>query len=87
MPRATKFGDIITAHHKVFNEEGVSRTNQRYAMVVQDLATQWIQSDQSKTKTSQETARSIQKFLDPEENPKVRYIDNLLEFGSACEDL
>ena len=40
-----------------------------------------------KTKTSQETQRSLQKFLEPERNPKVIYTDNSLEFGKACEDL
>ena len=40
-----------------------------------------------KTKTSQETQRSLQKFLEPERKPKVIYTDNSLEFGKACEDL
>ena len=55
--------------------------------MVQDLATQWIQSYPCKTKTSQETQRSLQKFLEPDRNPKVIYTDNSLEFGKACEDL
>ena len=42
--RATEFGDLITADHKVVNEGGESRNNHRYVVVVQDLATQWIQS-------------------------------------------
>ena len=58
-----------------------------YAVVVQDLATQWIQSYPRKTKTSQETQRSLQKFLEADRKPKVIYIDNSLEFGKACEDL
>ena len=41
----------------------------------------------AKTKTSQETQRSLQKFLEPEKKPKVIYTDNSLEFGKACEDL
>ena len=41
----------------------------------------------AKNKTSQETQRSLQKFLEPEEKPKVIYTDNSLEFGKACEDL
>ena len=53
--RATKFADNITAD---LNEDGKSRNNQRYATVVQDLATQWIQSFPYKTKTSQETIES-----------------------------
>ena len=40
-----------------------------------------------KTKTSQETHRSLPKFLGPKRKPKVIYTDNSLEFGKACEDL
>ena len=40
-----------------------------------------------KQKTSQETQRSLQKFLEPERKPKVTYTDNSLEFGKVCEDL
>ena len=55
--------------------------------MVQDLATQWIQAYPCKNKTSQETQRSLQKFLEPERKPKVIYTDNSLEFCKACEDL
>ena len=87
VPRAENFGDLITAHHKVLSDNCESRNNHRYAIVVQDLATQWIQAYPCKTKTSQETQRSLQKFLEPEREPKVIYSDNSLEFGKACEDL
>ena len=87
VPRADKFGDLITADHKVLSDNCESRNNHRYAVVVQDLATQWIQSYPCKTKTSQETQRSLQKFLEPDRNPKVICTDNSLEFGKACEDL
>ena len=40
--RAQKFGDLITADHKVLSDNCESRNNHRYAVVVQDLATQWI---------------------------------------------
>ena len=56
-PRAEKFGDLITADHNVLNEEGESRSNHLYAVVVQDLATRWIQSYPCKTKTLQETEK------------------------------
>ena len=87
VPRAANFGDLITADHKVLSDNCESRNNQRYAVVVQDLATQWIQAYPCKNKTSQETQRSLQKFLEPEKKPKVIYTDNSLEFGKACEDL
>ena len=31
--------------------------------------------------------KSVRKFLEPEEDPKVVYTDNSLEFVEACEDL
>ena len=43
-PRAEKFGELITADHKILNEEGEPRNNHRYGVVVQDLATPWFQS-------------------------------------------
>ena len=85
--RAIFFDDLITADHKVLTESCESRNNHRYAIAVQDLATQWIQSYPWKTKTSQETQRSLQKFLEPDWKPKVIYNDNSLAFGKACEDL
>ena len=40
-----------------------------------------------KTKTSQETQKSLQRFLEPDGNLKVIYTDNSLEFGEDCEHL
>ena len=77
VPRAVNFGDLITADHKVLSDNCESRNNHRYAVVVQDLATQWIQAYPCKNKPSQETQRSF----------KVIYTDNSLKFGKACEDL
>ena len=87
VPRAEIFGDLITADDKVLSDNCESRNNHRYAVVVQDLATQWIQAYPCKTKTSQETQRSLQKFLESDRKPKVTKTDNSLEFGKACEDL
>ena len=85
--RAENFGDLITADHKVLSDNCESRNNHRYAFVVQDLATQWIQSYPCKTKTSQETQRSFQKFWESDRKPQVIYTHNSLEFGKVCEDL
>ena len=78
---------MITADHQVLNEGGDSRNNHRYSVMVRDLATEWVQSGSCKTKTSQETERSLRKFLEPPEKPKVIYTDKSLEFGKSCEDL
>ena len=37
--------------------------------------------------TSQETQRSLQKFLEPDRNPEVIYTDYSWQFGKACEGL
>ena len=52
------FGDLITADHKVPSDKCESRNNHRYAVVVQDLATQWIQAYPCDTKTFQEAYKS-----------------------------
>ena len=80
------FCDLSTTDHKVLIEGCESRNNHRYAAVEQEFATQWIQSYTCKTKTSQETQRSLRKFLEPTRKPKVIYTDNSLEFGKSCED-
>ena len=86
MPRAENFGDLITTDHKILSEESESRKNHRYAVVVQDLATQRLQSYPCKTKTSHETQKSLMKFLEPTRKPKVIYTYNSLEFGRSCEE-
>ena len=50
VPKAENVGDLITADHKILSEGSESRNNHRYAVVVQDLATQWLQSYPCKTK-------------------------------------
>ena len=56
-----------TADHKVLTEGTEFRNDHRYAVVVKDLATQWIQSYPCKAKTYQETERSLRKFFEPSE--------------------
>ena len=85
VPRAENVGDLITADHTVLSERCASRHNHRYAVVVQDLATQWLQSNLCKTKTSQETQKSLMKFLEPTRKPKVIYTDNSVGFGKSSE--
>ena len=58
VPRAEHFGDLITADHKILSEGCESRNNHRYAVVVQDLATQWIQSYPCKTKLPRRPRRT-----------------------------
>ena len=50
MEIAERFGDMITADHQVLDEDQKARIRRKYAVVVQDLATQWTQSSPCKTK-------------------------------------
>ena len=80
VPRADNFGDLTTADHKVLSERSESHNNHRYAVVVQDLATQCLQSYPCKTKDSQETQKNLMKFLEPtRRKPEVIHADNSLE--------
>ena len=60
VPRAEKFGHLITADHY---EEGESRNNHRYAVVVRVLATQWIQSYPCKNKNFSGDGKEFKKVL------------------------
>ena len=86
VPRADNFGDLITTDHKVLSEGCESQNNHRYAVVVQDLATQWIQSYPCKTKTFRKPKGACKSSWS-RMKPKVIYTDNSLEYGKACEDL
>ena len=63
VPRADNFGDLITADHKVLSDNCESRNNHRHAIVVQDLATQWIQSYPCKNKNFTGNRKKLAKVL------------------------
>ena len=58
LPRAVNSGDLITADHKVLSDNCESRNNHRYAVVVQDLATQWIRAKPKLHKKPREACKS-----------------------------
>ena len=64
--RAENFGDMITADHKVLSDNCESRNNHRYAVVVQDLVTQWIQSYPCKNKNFAGNPEKLAKVLGAE---------------------
>ena len=66
---------LITPDHKILSEESESRNNHRYAVRVQDLATQWIQSYPCQNKN----------FTRNDE--KLAEVPRFESFGKACEDL
>ena len=85
VPRAENFGDLITADHKVLSDNCESRNNHPSAVVVQDLATQWIQAYPCKTKTSQEEA--CKSSWSPIGSLKSLTLAILWNSAKLCEDL
>ena len=82
LPRVEKFGDWITADHKVLNDDGESRNNHRYAVVVQDLAT--FNLIRAKQKLLRRRKRVYESSSSRRKKHKAIYTDNLLEFGKSC---
>ena len=70
VPRAANFGDLITADHKVLSDNCESRNNHRYAVVVQDLATQWIQAYPCKNKNFTRNPEKLAKVPGAREETK-----------------
>ena len=70
VPGAEYFGDFIPADHRVLSEESESRNNHRYPVVVQDLATQRIQSYPCKTKNFQGDPEEPYEVLGADEETK-----------------
>ena len=54
-------------------------------VIVQDLATQWLQAYPCKTKTSQETEEILQTFIESKADPKVKKIDG--QFAGISQSL
>ena len=47
----------------------------------------WPLNGSCRIRAKQKLHRKLHKFLEPDRKPKVIYIDNCFEFGTACEDL
>ena len=70
VPRAVNFGDLITADHKVLSDNCESRNNHRYAVVAQDLATQWIQAYPCKKQNFTRNPEKLEKVPGTREETK-----------------
>ena len=78
LPRAEKFGDLITADHKVLKEGCESRDIHQYAVMVQRSCHSMVSILSVQNKSSHETKKRLLKFLEPSQAPKVVYTDNSL---------
>ena len=67
---AKNFGDLITAEHTMPSDNCESLNNHRYAVVVQDLATEWIQSYPCKRKVHKKPRETCKISWSPMESLK-----------------
>ena len=82
----TNFGGARTANHNVLNEENESRLQHRCAVVVQIFSLIEVKATPyEKKKAEQETMKSFQKHVPPDQKPGI-HTDNSLAFIRACED-
>ena len=70
---------------KVLNEDNESRLHHRYAAVVQDLATQWIQSYPCRSKTRYDEKSA--EIFPPESKPGAIYTDIFLRVHKSLRRL
>jgi len=57
------------------------------ALVIQDRATNWLQSYATKTKSAEDTKAGFQRFLGPQQKVEHIYTDNSKEFKKATKEL
>ena len=84
---SAKFGDLVTADHKIRNVEKELRCGHKDALIVQDDLMNWIQSYPMKTKETSETMSYLQRFLHPQQKREILYTDSSKEFIEACQDI
>ena len=69
VPSQTQFAEVIAADHTVLNEDHESRLQHRYAVVVQDFYSYWIQIYPTRNKSAGVTKKTLHQFMLPSEQP------------------
>ena len=82
VPKAEKFGELITADHG-----DAGRKGQTVSLVVQDRHGVWLQQFASKTKSTKDTKMGLQRFMGPKAQPQHVYTDGSKEFHKAFDEL
>ena len=83
---STKFGDLITADHKILNVEHESGCGHENVLIVQEDFTNWFQIHPMKTEETSETMSCLQRLLPSQKLERI-YTENSKEYKRACQDL
>ena len=59
-PPPAAFGDMLTADHKVMAQDEISKAGDKYALVIVDRFTKWLQAFPCKTKATPEAKSMFQ---------------------------
>ena len=62
LPEPTKFGDRVTVDHTISDEEDSSLSANRYAIIIQDAYSKWIQAYATKSKSHLEGKDDSNKY-------------------------
>ena len=87
LPPAQKFGDRLTADHKTLADDQSARSGARYALVIQDEYSKWIQADATKTKSHGKVVMALSRFMPLNTKPMHIYVDNTPELTKALETM
>ena len=85
--RSENFVDLITADHKVLNDESESRCRYRDAFIVEDEHTNWIQGLPRERKRSRIQWVVCRDFVSPSQKPGIIFTDNSKELLKSCQEL
>ena len=81
VPRSEKFGEYITENHKVLSEDGESRNYHRTLSLFKILLLIGFNPIRAKQRLHKRR-KSLRKFLEPSQKPKVIYTDNFIGIGT-----
>ena len=87
LPPADRFGDRLTADHKTLADDQSARGGERYALIIQDEYSKWIQAYATRTRSHEEVVMAFRRFMPLNSKPTHVYVDNAPELLKALEEL
>ena len=72
-------GSLDIADHKTLIDDQAARHGARYALIIQDEYTQWIQACATRSRSHEEVVMAFRRFMPMDQMPKHVYLDNAPE--------
>ena len=91
LPKPLKFGDSLSAEHKILSDDDedddASREADKVVMIILDRYSRWLQGYACKSKSAAECIKCFKRFVGPQFKHEHVYSDNSKELISACKEL